>query len=267
MTRLITQWVDDIKNRAKEKEAQLKGITGLDYITLAAKASGWSVTDMERAAQQIRIGVVPVTSGQGIIGSFSEAVAAVTSAMGFRSFVTECFDVCGIFEAHKREADIIFMADDDKYIAINFNKKKMTDNNFATAAGYITALEEAQGSLVGKEVLLLGFGVLGQELLKRLMKKGIRVTGHEIDENRLKAMGWSGASLLQDVEGMKRFKVVIDATNQGGWIHREMLHPEAWIASPGIPLSLDEDIYPEYEKRVIHDYLEIGTAAMLGFTL
>jgi pyrrolysine biosynthesis protein PylD len=187
--------------------------------------------------------------------------------MGFRSFVTECFDVCGIFEAHKKEADIIFMADDDKFISINLNKKKMTDNNTATAAGYITALEEAQGSLVGKEVLLLGFGVLGQEFLKRLMKKGIRVTGYDIDENRLKAMGWSGAAILQNTEDMKRFKVVIDATNRGGWIHSEMLHPEAWIASPGIPLSLDDETYPEYEKRLIHDYLEIGTAAMLGFTL
>lgn len=267
MTRLTTEWIDDIKEKAKEKEGLLKERTGLDYLSLAAKASGWSVADMERAAQQIRIGVVPVTSGQGIISSFSEAVAAVTSAMGFRSFVTECCDVCGIFEAHKREADMVFMADDDKYISINLNKKKMTDNNFATAAGYITALEEAQGSLVGKEVLLLGFGVLGQEFLKRLMKKGIRVTGYEIDEKRLKAMGWSGASILGNTEDMKRFKVIVDATNRGGWISKEMLHPEAWIASPGIPQSLDDEAYQDFEKRIIHDYLEIGTAAMVGFTL
>ena len=267
MTRLITEWIDDIKDNAKVKEAVLKAKTGLDYMALAAKASGWSVTDMERAAQQIRIGVVPVTSGQGIISSFSEAVAAVTSAMGFRSFVTECFDVSGLFEAYKREADIVFMADDDRYISFNLNKKKMTDNNFATAAGYLTALEEAQGSLVGKEVLLLGFGVLGQEFLKRLLKRGIRVAGHEIDTNRLKTMGWSGVSILEKPEDMLRFKIVIDATNQGGWIHRGMLHPDAWIASPGIPRSLDDETYFDYEKRVIHDYLEIGTAAMVGFTL
>ncbi len=267
MTRLITEWISDIQDKAKEKEAILKEKTGLDFVALAAKASGWSVADMERAAQQIKIGVVPVTAGQGMIASFPEAVAAVTSAMGFRSFVTECFDVSGIFEAHKREADIIFMADDDRYISFNLNKKKMADNNFATAAGYLTALEEAQGPLIGKEVLLLGFGVLGQEFLKRLRKKGISVTGFDTDENRLKAMGWSGASILEKNEDMQRFKVVIDATNQGGWIRKGMLHPEAWIASPGIPLSLDDETYPEYEKRIIHDYLEIGTAAMLGLTL
>jgi hypothetical protein len=54
--------------------------------------------------------VVPVTAGEGVIHSFSGAVAAVTAAMGFRSFVTECCDVCGIFEAHKKEADILFMS-------------------------------------------------------------------------------------------------------------------------------------------------------------
>ena len=267
MTRLITEWIDDIKNNAKEKEAKLKAVAGLDYITLAAKSSGWSVSDMERATQQIKIGVVPVTSGEGVIGSFAEAVAAVTSAMGFQSFVTECCDVSGIYEAHKREADILFMADDNQYISFNLNKKKMADNNFATAAGYLTALEEAHGSMVGKEVLLLGFGVLGQEFLKRLMKKGISVTGYDIEEKRLKAMGWSGASILQNTEDMIKFKIIIDATNQGSWIHQEMLHPDAWIASPGIPLSLDEDTYSIHEKRVIHDFLEIGTAAMLGLTL
>ncbi len=267
MTRLITEWIDDIQKNAKKSEATLKEKTGLDYITLAAKSSGWSVSDIERAAQQIKIGVVPVTSGEGIIGSFCESVAAVTAAMGFRSFVTECYDVGGIFEAHKKDADIIFMADDDRYISFNLNKKKMADNNFATAAGYLTALEEAHGSLTGKEVLLLGFGVVGQEFLKRLMKKGISVTGYDIDENRLKAMGWSGAEILEKPEDMQKFKVVIDATCEGGWIHKGMLHPEAWIASPGIPISLDEEMYPLYEKRIIHDYLEIGTAAMLGFTL
>lgn len=267
MTRLITEWIEDIQNSVKAKEAILKEKTGLDYVTLAAKSSGWSVTDIERAAQQIKIGVVPVTCGEGVIGSFAEAVAAVTSSMGFPSFVTECYDVSGIFEAHKREADIIFMADDDRYISFNLNKKKMADNNFATAAGYMTALEEAHGTLVGKEVLLLGFGVLGQEFLKRLKKKGISVTGYDTDENRLKAMGWSGASTLEKIEDMQRFKIVIDATNQGSWIHQGMLHPDAWIASPGIPLSLDDDAYSFYEKRIIHDYLEIGTAAMLGLTL
>jgi len=66
---------------------------------------------------------------------------------------------------------------------------------------------------------------------------------------------------------MKRFKTVVDATNRGGWIHKGMLHPDAWIASPGIPLSLDDETCAEYEDRIIHDYLEIGAAVMLGLAL
>ena len=267
MTRLISEWMDDIRNKVKERETVLKEKTGLSYLTLAAKASGWSAADMERAAQQISVGVVPVTSGEGIIGSFSEAVAAVTAAMGFRSFVTEKSDVSGIYEAYNREADIVFMADDERYIAFNLNKKRMADNNAATAAGYLTALEEAHGPLAGKEVLLLGFGVVGQEFLKRLLKKGAGVTGYDSDAERLKSMAGSGAEILETIGDMRKFKILVDATNQGGWIHSGMLHPDAWIATPGVPLSLDEEARRAHEKRLIHDCLEIGTASMLGFAL
>ena len=40
MTRLITEWINDIQDKAKEKEAILKEKTGLTYLSLAAKASG-----------------------------------------------------------------------------------------------------------------------------------------------------------------------------------------------------------------------------------
>jgi pyrrolysine biosynthesis protein PylD len=267
MTRLITEWIKDIQDKAKEKENRLKDITGLNYAALAAKTSGWSAADLERASLQIRVGVVPVTSGEGIIGSFSEAVAAVTTAMGFQSFVTDRSDVSGLYEAYGKEADIVYMADDDRYVAINLNKRKIAENNMATAAGYLAALEETQGSLAGKEVLLLGFGAVGQEFLKRLQKRGIGVFGYDSDSIRLKEMDRNGVFLIDGPDDMKRFRIVIDATNQGGWIHQGMLYPEAWIASPGIPLSLDAAAYEEHESRLIHDYLEIGTAAMLGLAL
>ncbi len=261
------EWVHDMKDSIKANESKLKDKTGLDYITLAAKASGWSVSDLKRAAQQIKVGIVPISSGEGVSDTFSEAVAAVARIMDFTSFVAECSDMNGIYEAHRKDADILFMADDERYISFSLNKKKIADNNVATAAGYLTALEEAQGGLVGKEVLLLGFGVLGQEFLKRLLKKGIRVTGYDTDEKRMKAMGWSGATALSDISEMQRFKVVIDATSQGNWIHTGMLHPDAWIAAPGIPLSLDQEAYLFHENQLIHDFLEIGTATMLGMTL
>lgn len=267
MTRLITEWILDIHDTIKEKEAKLKRKTGLDFVALAAKSGGWSIGDIERAAQQIKVGVVPITSGQGIISSFAESVATVTETMGFRSFVTENRDVSGIQEAYEREADILYMADDDKFVSINLHKKRIVDNNNATAAGYLAALEGAQGSLTGKEVLLLGYGVLGQEFLKRLQKKGVAVTGFDINKSKMKEMERTGAAIITGVDQIAKYQLIIDATSLGGWIHGNTLHPEAWLIAPGIPLSLDKEAYQANEDRVIHDYLEIGTAAMLGLTL
>jgi len=75
------------------------------------------------------------------------------------------------------------------------------------------------------------------------------------------------AACVVSPDEIKRYKYIIDATNQGGWLHREMLHPEAWIAAPGIPLSLDQDAYETFSDRLIHDPLQIGVASMLGLTL
>lgn len=267
MTRLITDWIADIEDTIKDRERDLKDKTGMDYAALAAKVSGCSASDIERAARQLKVAVVPVTTGQGIIGSFSESVAAVTRTIGFPSFVTRQTDVNGLHEAYKDGADIVFMADDDRFISINLNKKKMADNDYATASGYTAALEGAIGSFVGKEILILGCGAVGREFIRILKKKGTTFAIHDISGIRLAIARKEDASCIISPEEIKRYKYIIDATNQGGWLHREMLHPEAWIASPGIPLSLDQEMLEIYSDRLIHDPLQIGVASMLGLSL
>ena len=54
---------------------------------------------------------------RGEIESFPQAVSAVTVAMGFDTFVTDHTDVSGFYEASCKGADIVYMADDDRYIA------------------------------------------------------------------------------------------------------------------------------------------------------
>lgn len=56
-------------------------------------------------------------------------------------------------------------------------------------------------------------------------------------------------------------------TSEGHHRNRDMLHPEAWIAALGIPLSLDNEACKTYADRLIHDPLQIGVAPMLGLTL
>lgn len=248
-------------------ERDLISKTGLSYTALAAKVSGFSVNDIDRAAQEIKVAVVPVTTGLGIIGSFSQSVAAIVGVMGFRSYVTELTDVNGLFEAYKSGADIVFMADDDRFISMNLNKKKMADNDSATALGYTTAMEGIIGSFVGKEILLLGCGPLGREFMKCLKKKGAAFSVHDIDSVKLTGIAKQEITVVESPDEIARYRYVIDATNQGNWLEKNMLHSEAWIAAPGIPLSLDQDAHAAYQDRLIHDPLQIGVASMLGLTL
>lgn len=267
LTRLITEWIADIGTNIREQERDLKSKTGHDYTSIAAKAGGWSYGDIERASQEIKVAVVPITAGFGIIGSFAQSVVSVTKAMGFRSFVTQNTDVSGIHEAHQLDADIVYIADDNRFISVNLNKKKMADNNTATAAGYIAALDGAIGSFVGKEVLLMGYGVLGKEFLKGLKKKGVSVAIFDLDKERLAQASREEVTVIDSFARISSYRYMVDATSQGGWLHQGLLHPEAWIAAPGIPLSLNEGAYEAYKSRLIHDPLQIGVAAMLGMTL
>ncbi|MBR0598810.1 3-methylornithyl-N6-L-lysine dehydrogenase PylD [Sinanaerobacter chloroacetimidivorans] len=267
MTRLIRDWLADIEDGIKEYQQILKAKTGLNYAALAAKASGCSAGDIERASLSLKVAVVPVTSGLGMIGSFAQSVAAVVGVMGFQTFVTSHTDVDGIYEAYQNGADMVFIADDNRFISMNLHKKKMADNNNATALGYIAALEGACGTLAGKEVLLLGCGVLGREFLKALKKRGASVSVYDKDQEKRSDLEKEDVRVLSAPEEISGYRYVIDATNQEGWLKRTMLHPDVWLMSPGIPLSLDQDAYRCHSDRVVHDYLQIGVAVMLGLIL
>jgi len=267
MTRLITEWIADIEDTIKDRERDLKNKTGLSFAALAAKAGGYSVSDIERASKEIRVAAVPVTTGLGIIGTFAQSVAAVAGVMGFKSFVTKNTDVNGLFEAYQSGADIVYMADDERFISINLNKKKMADNDYATALGYTAALEGAAGPFAGKEILIMGCGSVGMEFIKILRKKGTSLAAYDISGIRLAMARKEDVSCITSPDEINRYKYIFDATSQGGWLRRDMLHPEAWIAAPGIPLSLDEGALGAFAERLIHDPLQIGVASMLGLTL
>lgn len=267
MTRLITDWIADIQLNIKDCERDLKEKTGYDFVTLAAKSTGFSASDINRASSEIKIGVIPITTGLGVIDSFTQSVAAVVKQMGFKSFVTESSDIDGIYEAYKNGADIIYLADDNRFIAMNLHKKKVADNNHATAIGYVTALEGIEGSLTAKEVLLLGYGVVGREILKSLQKKGAVVSAYDKENYKMSLLSKNDVYTIDNPSNIVNYRLIIDATSEGGWIHKDMLHKDFWMVAPGIPLSLDEEAYADNSSRVIHDYLQIGVAVMLGLVL
>lgn len=266
MTRLVEDWIKDISSVIKDYEKDLIKKTGLDYIGLASAASGVSKIKIIQASKNKEVGVVPVTTGLGLIGSFSESVAAIAQCMGFEAFVTEHTDVAGIYEAQQKGAKIIFIADDDKFIALNIEKNMAAENSRSTARGYVAALEGAAQDVKDKEVLVIGCGVVGKEVLAALKEKGANPVAWDIKQEVLKELSDGGLKVLKCQEEIAGYSLIVDATYQGGWISKDMLHPEVFMVTPGVPISLDEEAYDCHRNRVLHDYLPIGVAVMLAET-
>jgi pyrrolysine biosynthesis protein PylD len=263
MTRLIEDWIKNISDDIKEYEKELVEKTGFNLISLASNASNINIEYLLASIKESKIGVIPITSGQGIIGSFTNSVVAILRAMNFDAFVTADTDVAGIYEAHQRGAKIIFLADDKKFIAINLEKNTVVDNNFATAVGFVSAMEGAAGGdLKYKKVLLIGCGTVGKEILNELKRKDADVVTYDIDKNILKKSEKYGFKVLSGLDEMIKYKWIMDATSTGGWLKKDMLHPDVFIATPGVPISLDPEAYEYYKDRALHDYLPIGVAVM-----
>lgn len=276
MTRLITEWISDMEETAADWNDRLKAYTGMGYMELAAAVSERNVSDILHASETITVAAVPVTCGEGIIGNFAESVAAIVRAMGFKAFVTEYTDVDGLYEAKVRDADIVFMADDIRYVALNLINGNMSENNMATAYGYAEILRTMagardggmNGALTDKPVLVLGYGIVGQLMAERLTSMGGRVAVYEKDETK-KVQVDSDGYLWVNRKEIAEYNLIADATCEGGWLSADELYEESsvLIAAPGIPLLLDEKSAENLKGRYIHDMLEIGTAVMLGLAL
>ncbi len=267
MTRLITEWIAPMKYTASDWDKYLRRQTGMGYLELAARASGNSLKQMKEAAQEYQIAVIPITSGLGTIDSFSESVAAITREMGFQTFVTEDRDVNGIYEACRRGADILYMADDDRYLTLNIRNGKTGDNNVATAQGFSELLDQMGGGLEGKEIAVLGYGIIGQRMAQALGKKGARVSVYDKNEKKRQQAEADGYIWISHAADLKQYPYLADATSEGSWLSSDMLHDQVYLAAPGIPLSLDEKAKESLQGRYVHDLLEIGTAVMLGLVV
>jgi len=259
MTRLKEDWIEDIEKNISDCQDYLKEKTGRNFRTII-EGYIWP-------CETLKVAVIPVTQGQGIIGHFSESVASIIRAMDYEALVTEETDVAGIYEASCKNADVIFLADDSRFIALNLKTGKIVDNNIATALGYVNVLEGALVSLEKKEVLLLGYGIVGEEIQKALKAKKAFVTVYDYDLIKQEKLSEEGIKTIKTKEEIKAFEFIIDATNTGDWITSDMLHDKVWYVSPGVPLSLNKGATEKTEGRIINDYLQIGVATMLAMVL
>jgi len=259
MTRLTDDMVKDIIRSLDSANEMLIYLTGMDTVELACDAVG--ITPDMIDLEGIRVGIVPVTSGKGIITKFSESVAEIVRRLGMEAFITEAADVTGLAEALSAEAEMIFMADDIKFIAINTRNGKFSNNSFATAAGYVSALKGAAGGLAGKEVLVLGVGRVGSIAAEIMIEMGATVTVYDIDKGRMKDLSENiPVKVAEDVNSaLIAHDLVLNSSP--GAIDGRFVKEGAIISSPGIPFPFD-GLGIKKAGTIINDPLDIGVAVM-----
>ena len=270
MTRLKTEWIDYMLDGMNDYNSSLKAKTGFDLAGLTMDTFGISKEKYDRLTGSLLVAAVPVTQGEGIISSFSESVAAIIKSMGFRTYVSEDTDVEGIYGSILMDADVVYMADDTRYLAFSRDNGSFGENNYATALGFIMvmrAMMKKAGLDISKEkILVIGNGLVGEEAVQILLNHGIDFDMYDKDPKAVEAFRDldTGKYILSSPEEIKDYRFILDFTNEGGWLKDEMLGTDVIYASPGVPLSLDEKAAERLQNTAVYDNLEIGTAMMLG---
>jgi len=273
MTRLSGSDIKSVSSSIQDHDKMLFDLTGASLKQIAAEAAGSGAELV--CTEQHRVAIIPVTTGLGKIEGFSEAVQAVCNHLGFQTFVTRFPDVRGIAEAYNSSADIIMLADDHVFVAINLRSKLVVDNTEATAMGYAAALNFLVDGLAGKEVLLVGVGRLGRKAAKCLIDLGAEITIYDINKNLERSMAKELSDKCDSTvrsgftldEALSKINIIFDASSGNGFITGDQVTRQTYVAAPGVPLGLDRDALYKIKRRVVHDPLQIGVASMLYISI
>ena len=267
MTRLTETDVADLTSELVAVEDRLREATGLGLRDLALRA----VTDSDRCVQLhgARVASVPISTGQGVITGFSACVVATLLHLGCDAWATTQPDVRGIQAAVSAGARVVFLADDHRFIALNVTNGSSTDNDPATADGYVAALEAASGGLEGREVLLLGLGAVGRAAARRLGARGAQVFVVEPDAERVEAALEIGLAFVETdlAEGLARCDLVFDACPAADIIDVADVRPGMIAAVPGMPSAFTAAAQGVLGVTHMHEPLAVGVAVMAARAL
>ena len=259
MTRLTDGMVKDIIRSLDSANEMLITLTGMDTIELACDAIG--ITPDMIDLDGIKVGVVPITAGKGTISKFSESVAEIVRRIGMEAFVTQATDVNGLAEAFSANADIVFMADDISFIAINTKAGRFSNNSFATAAGYVSALKGAAKGLKGKDVLVLGAGRVGSIAADLMINMGATVTVYDINRDAAEELSRRIPVKVADDPDLALSQHLLVLNACPGAIDGRFVKEGAIISSPGIPFPFD-GLGIKRAETIINDPLDIGVVVM-----
>lgn len=253
MSRLVP---DDIKNISRDiadYDEIFKGQTGKTMEELCREIFGINMP------KSLKTAVVPITSGMGTIDRFSASVCDILRHIGADAFVTEQTDVFGFQEAFLKNAELIFAADDNAYVAFSATSRVCSDNGYATGTAFAAALNSA-ANCSGKTVLVLGAGPVGAAACRYLSGRGAKVEVYDPVSEKSRRLENRNIAVLYELPNLQNYRFVLDATPVGSWISEKDVCENAVYSVPGMPLSLT----PKAAERItlIHNSLELGTIAM-----
>jgi len=245
----------NINRQLQEADSVVQKVTGLDIKGVCQALYGTSPLSE-------KVGIVPVTSGNGIIGNFSASLHAITQYFGFDSFVTDMPDVSGYYEAVQNRAEIILMADDHTFLAHNIKNGKMANNQPCTGVIY-AEIASRYLKADSKDVLVMGLGKVGFPGAAQLVQKGFRVYGYDPDARLLKRAVSDLGVIPLDPANPKKFSIIFEATPCANTIPEAVLSENCVLSTPGIPCAISEELRKKYDVQLVAEPLGIGTASML----
>jgi pyrrolysine biosynthesis protein PylD len=270
MTRLKSKNIMHISAQLDANDKELLHKTGHTLQGIACHALGTKKESLKPLMDSISVGVVPIRIGQGVLEGFCDTVKHIVQHIGFNAFVTEGTDVAGIAEAVERNAAVIMMADDFRFVALNVKHGRIVDNADATGKGFVAGLDLMVGGLKDQEVLVIGCGSVGRSATLAAIERGAHVSLFDIDNQRSKHLAQELIELTNHsitVEpsldsALCSHQLLVEATNSAGIIDKENITPQTYIAAPGMPLGLTPAAVEKISDRLLHDPLQLGVAVM-----
>jgi pyrrolysine biosynthesis protein PylD len=271
LTRLITTDISDIAANLKNYDRELIARTGYSLSGIACRAAEIDEAQIKNLLPKILVGVIPISSGEGIISGFSDAVMGILLHMGAKTFVSRATDIAGIVESFEKRADVMMMADDERFVALHIRSRSIADNAVCTGQAFSTGLGLMAGSLKGREVLVIGCGPVGRSATQTLIRMGARVSVYDVQAEPLmewvKTIGQNTDSKIQIIKtlepALQRHQLILDASPAANLIHAHHITPDTYISAPGFPCGLDAEAQARLSGRFLQDPLQLGVATML----
>ena len=265
MTRLQNSDLSSLAQDLSIYDQELQEKTGLTLRQIGCRAVGVDEAEIVRTIHTPTVAVIPVTVGEGTIPGFAQSVRDILAYLGFRAFVSRQTDVAGFAEAVESGGDVIFMADDVRFVAVNLRLRRLVDNGEATGRGYGAALDGLTRGVKERTVLVIGAGHVGSAAAGILREMGGRVGVFDRETDRAENLAKRvDGPVEKDLEqALEVYHILVDASPASNIIDGKHVTSNTVVAAPGVPLGLTDEARTRIGNRLIHDPLQIGVATMM----